>query len=265
MVTVRPEERRNIIMEKLMINKKVEISELEQLLNVSAMTIRRDLAQLEEQDKIIRTHGGAILKSPLVLESSFDTKLKRNIEQKQQIAQTAKKLIKNNSTILLDSGTTTLEIAKLLHQFENITVITNDIKIASELMDTGVKVIVTGGELQNNVGALFGPVTEKLIKNIRVDILFLGAHAVHLNYGVMAPTIEKANVKKLMIEASNSTWLVTDSSKFGQKSFMKVCDIKQLHGIITDNDIPRDIEKELQQQVQILKPNRAEEWFYVNG
>ncbi|MBD7963251.1 DeoR/GlpR transcriptional regulator [Fictibacillus sp. Sa2CUA10] len=247
-----PKERREQILQQLNENGKIEIEELVNELNVSAMTIRRDLAFLEETDQIIRTHGGAILNKPLVVESSFRTKEGKFNERKRAIAERAVQFIQDHSTILLDSGTTTLEIAKLLKEKTTITVVTNDIKIAAELLDTDVKVIVTGGELQNTVGTLFGPLTEQMLRGIHVDLFFLGAHAIHGRAGVTAPTYEKAAIKKLMIEASEKTWLVADSSKFDQKSLTKVCDLNQIHGLITDQQLSDETEKMLNEYLEVV-------------
>jgi DeoR/GlpR family transcriptional regulator of sugar metabolism len=233
-------------------NGKIDIEQLVSQLNVSAMTIRRDLSYLEENEKIIRTHGGAILNKPLVVESSFQTKEGKYHEQKKRIAQKAMELIQDHTTVLLDSGTTTLEIAKLLKEKKRLTVVTNDIKIAAELMDSEVKVIVTGGELQNNIGTLFGPLTEQMLKNIHVDLFFLGAHAVHASAGITAPTFEKAAIKKLMIDASECTWLVVDSSKFDQKSLTKVCSLTDIHGLITDNEISNDQVEKLNEYLDVV-------------
>ncbi|WP_231887827.1 DeoR/GlpR family DNA-binding transcription regulator [Fictibacillus phosphorivorans] len=247
-----PKERREHILQQLNTNGKIEIEDLVNELNVSAMTIRRDLAFLEETDQIIRTHGGAILNKPLVVESSFRTKEGKFNDRKRAIAERAVQFIQDHSTILLDSGTTTLEIAKLLKDKTTITVVTNDIKIAAELLDTNVKVIVTGGELQNTIGTLFGPLTEQMLRGIHVDLFFLGAHAIHSQAGITAPTYEKASIKKLMIEASEKTWLVADSSKFDQKSLTKVCDLNQIHGLITDQHILDETEKILNEYLEVV-------------
>lgn len=249
---IMPKERREQILQQLNENGKIEIEDLVNELNVSAMTIRRDLAFLEETDQIIRTHGGAILNKPLVVESSFRTKEGKFNDRKRAIAERAVQFIQDHSTILLDSGTTTLEIAKLLKEKTTITVVTNDIKIAAELLDTDVKVIVTGGELQNTVGTLFGPLTEQMLRGIHVDLFFLGAHAIHSTAGVTAPTYEKAAIKKLMIEASEKTWLVADSSKFDQKSLTKVCDLNQIHGLITDQHLSDETEKMLNEYLEVV-------------
>ena len=246
-----PNHRRNQIIEELTKNEKVEIDDLASKFQVSAMTIRRDLAHLEEQEKIVRTTGGAILKKNLVSESSIYVKDEKFKAQKRKIALKAIQMINDGTTILLDSGTTTFEIAQLLKHFNNITVITNDIRIAASLLDTNVRVIVTGGELQNSVGALFGPLTEHMLQEIHVDLFFLGAHAVDTRLGVMAPTYEKASIKQKMIMAAKKTWLVADSSKFSERAFTKVCQLNELTGIVTDHHLSPILVQELSDIVQV--------------
>src|SRR5699024_11741709 len=108
--------------------------------------------------------------------------------------------IQEGQTLILDSGTTTLELAKLLKHSKNITIITNDIKIASELLESNLKVIVKGGELQNDIGALFGFWTQHFLKDIHVDIFFLGEHEVDLQSAVTSLTHKKSSIKKLIIQ-----------------------------------------------------------------
>ena len=246
-----PEKRREWIMNRLVEDGKVEINELSDKMNVSPMTIRRDLDLLEEEGELIRVHGGAVLAKPLITETPFSTKESRRVEEKRQIANKVLPLIKDGYTILLDSGTTTLEIARLLKNKSDLTIVTNDIKIAGELIDSDVKVILTGGELQKEVGALFGPQAHSRIKEIHVDIFFLGAHAIDLQSGVTAPTFEKALMKQLMIEAAESTWLVADSSKLHQTAFSKVCDFHTLSGFITDEEITLKDRERLSEVIRV--------------
>lgn len=241
-----------MILEQLNKHKKIDIDALAAQLNVSSMTIRRDLAYLEEHKQVIRTHGGAVLTKPLVIESSFQTKEGKYVAEKKRIAQKATELVKENYTILLDSGTTTLEIARQLKHKRNLTVVTNDIKIAAELMDSEVKLILTGGKVQNNIGALFGPLTEQTLRNLHVDLCFLGAHAVHLHVGITAPTFEKASIKKLMIKSAQATWVVADASKLDRKALVKVCDLKELSGIISDAGIVEYHPNELQELLDVV-------------
>jgi DeoR/GlpR family transcriptional regulator of sugar metabolism len=249
---MQPSERRNWVLQKIHIEGKVEIDQLSEELSVSPMTIRRDLDQLEEKGKVIRVHGGAVGAKSLITETPFQTKESRNTEQKRLIARKALSLIHEGQTILLDSGTTTLELARLLQSKINLTIITNDIKIAAELVDSKLKVIITGGELQNDIGALFGPLTHHFLKNIHVDLFFLGAHAIDLKTGITSPTFEKSLVKQLMMEAADSTWLVADSSKMGERAFSKVCDLQELTGFITDDHISDETKQKLSESMQIL-------------
>lgn len=249
---MQPAERRALVIQKIQVEGKVEIDQLSAELDVSPMTIRRDLDQLEEEGKVIRVHGGAVGTKPLITETPFLTKESRNTEQKRFIAQKALSFIKEGQTILLDSGTTTLELARLLKAHKNLTIITNDIKIAAELVDSKLKVIVTGGELQNDVGALFGPQTHHFLKNIHVDIFFLGAHAIHHETGITSPTFEKSLVKQLMMGAAERTLLLADSSKIGERAFSKVCDLKDITGFITDDNISNEARERLADSIEIL-------------
>ncbi|WP_144460820.1 DeoR/GlpR family DNA-binding transcription regulator [Siminovitchia fortis] len=246
-----PLERRNWIESQILANGKVEIEDLSNELNVSSMTIRRDLAELERLGKAIRTHGGAISPDSLIREVPYSSKESRNINQKKVIAKNALPLIPKNANIILDSGTTTLELAKLLKSRNDITVITNDIKIAVELMDSELKVIVAGGELQTNVGALSGWPTQEFFKKIHVDLFFMGVHAIDLKAGITSPSFEKSLIKKLMLDSAAATWALIDSSKFNKKSFSTVCPITSLEGIITDDGLDLDIREEYEEYVAI--------------
>jgi DeoR/GlpR family transcriptional regulator of sugar metabolism len=247
-----PLERRQWIENQVITKGKVDIEELSKQLNVSSMTIRRDLAELEKAGKAIRTHGGAVSPKSLIGETPYASKKEKNIQEKQMIAQKALTLIPENASIILDSGTTTMEVARLLKDRNDLTVITNDIKIAAELINSQLKVIVTGGELQNSVGSLYGWPTQEILKNIHVDIFFLGAHAVDIDSGVTAPTFEKSSIKKLMMEAAETTWLLADSSKFAKKAFSTVCPIKSLEGIITDTKLDIPDRKKYEEQTLLL-------------
>src|SRR5690625_3184112 len=151
-----PIERRKWIEEQLILNKKMDIEEVSNKLNVSSMTIRRDLTELEKKGKAIRTHGDAIYVDSITDETPYSSIVTNNNAEKKLIAKNALTLNRDNSTIILDSGTTTFELAKLLKDRDDLIIVTNDIKIANELLESPNKVIVTGGELQKEVGALYG-------------------------------------------------------------------------------------------------------------
>ncbi len=236
-MNMKAKERQSFIQNYLELHGKVEIDELAEQLQVSQMTIRRDLTQLEAENQVIRTPGGAVPQKALIRETPYARKEIEHLQAKRNIAQKAISLIESDSTILLDSGTTTLEVARLLKERSDLTIITNDIKIAAELVHSSVTCIVTGGEVQSEVGALYGSQAQTLIQSIHVDLFLLGAHAVDATAGVMAPTLEKAKMKQLMIEAARETWLLCDSSKFEQKAFAHVSQLDKVAGIITDSTL----------------------------
>jgi DeoR/GlpR family transcriptional regulator of sugar metabolism len=247
-----PEERRNWIEQQISRSSKIDIEEVAEALKVSAMTIRRDLAALEKEGKLVRIHGGAISVESLIPEATYTSKESKNTAEKREIASKALSLIVDNSTIILDSGTTTLELAKLLKDRQDLKIITNDIMIAHELLDSSASVIVTGGELQREVGALYGSAAQMFIEGIHVDICFLGVHAIDLEQGVTAPTFQKALIKQKMIASSERTYILADYSKFNKSAFSKVCDLSKIQGVVTDNHMQPSIIKEYSKKVKLL-------------
>src|SRR5699024_11179795 len=119
-----------------------------------------------------------------------------------------------NCTIILDSGTTTLEVAKLLNLRDDLTIVTNDIQIANMLLHSSNRVIVSGGKMQNFVGNLYGTVSQNLFKEINADIFLMGAHALDLVKGITAPSLDISATKQIMKKSSNETWVLADFSKF---------------------------------------------------
>ncbi|MCZ2260341.1 DeoR/GlpR family DNA-binding transcription regulator [Sporosarcina sp. G11-34] len=247
-----PRERRKRIIQMLELNGKVEIIQLSETLGVTPMTIRRDFDVLEKQKKLIRTHGAAIAPQGLIVEQTFESKAGKAVLEKQTIAREAMSFVRDGMTVLLDSGTTTLQIARLLKVRDKVTVITNDIKIAAELMDSQLEIILLGGRLQNGVGSLYGALTSEALRSLHVDLFFLGAPALHSSLGITATTIEKAALKKDMCKAAEQIILVADSSKFHQKAFSKVCDLEDITTIITDANLSEKFSETYEEYVDIL-------------
>lgn len=245
-------QRRKLVIKEISERGKVEIDQLAEQLQVSAMTIRRDLTLLEEDGRLIRTMGGAVLPKSLINETPFSAKETHHIERKKQIANKAFQFVESGQTILLDSGTTTLELAKLIKNEHNLTVVTNDIRIAAELIESKVNLIIIGGTLQNNVGTIYGSKAIEFVEDIYVDLFFLGTHAIDFCAGVTSPSLEKSILKQTMLRSAESTWLLADSSKIGEKAFSKVCDLHDITGFITDDDISLPVKMELQDDIEIL-------------
>ena len=228
--------RQEYIVNRVAGDRTVTIEMLAEELNVSEMTVRRDLKELESDEQIIRTSNSILLKESFLNEVPFVKKQMVNIEEKRLIAKKAMQFIKPNQTILLDAGTTTLEICKLLKNEDyTVRIITNDIKAAAELIDSHHEVIILGGTVQQNIGSMYGTQTIDVLNNIKVNVSFVGTQAMTVDEGIFAPTIEKAKVKNLMMECGQAAYLVVDSSKMNHTSFAKISDFSDFTAIITDN------------------------------
>jgi len=168
--------RQKIILELLRKNSRITVNELSEHFGVSAVTIRRDMTSLAKAGKILRTYGGAVSSEKVAYEFSFKEKLNKNIKEKERIGNLAASLIKEGEVILMDTGTTTFQMACSLSSRKNITVVTNSLSIVSTLSgNPDIKIILLGGELQPEGFYLFGPMTEKELQNIYVDKSFMGA------------------------------------------------------------------------------------------
>ncbi|WP_419879346.1 DeoR/GlpR family DNA-binding transcription regulator [Brevibacillus centrosporus] len=215
------------------------IAELTELLDVSKPTVLRDLLKLEEQQLIIRTYGGAAsLHKGTNFEPRHSEKERQAAENKEMIAQLALTFIHPGETILLDSGSTALMLAKQLVKSKNITVITNDIKSAMCLCENeAIDLVVLGGQRRRGVYSLVGPFTEMLLQNLNVDKVFLGADAVDIQKGITNSNIDELNIKKGMIAIAKEVILLADSSKFEQVAFSHIANLDVLDAIITDRHI----------------------------
>lgn len=220
----------------------VTISELCDEFRVSKATINRDLKMLEEKKLITRTHGGAMsLTRGTRFEPIHVIKEKEKTAEKQAIGIYAADFIKQGETILIDSGTTTLLLARQIKDFNNITVITNDLKIAYVLSESdGIDLVVLGGQQKKGVYSLIGPFTENLLKMLNVDKAFLGVDAMNVDRGITNSNIEESNIKKAIIEISKEVIVLGDSSKFGKVAFAKICDIDMVDAIVTDSNISEE-------------------------
>jgi len=239
-------ERRTKIVEKIENEGTVKVSELSKIFNVSEVTIRNDLDQLEKKNLLIRAHGGAMKFQRAGIDFELDVKSKKNYLQKKAIGKRASEQIKDSDTIILDSGTTTLEIAKNLSNFSNLTVITNSLNIAGALVDfPNVKVIMLGGTLRRKSLSLVGNVAAESLKNYYCDKVFMGVDGIDTQYGISTPNVDEAHLNNIMISNSREVIVVTDSSKFKNRSFTHIAPISKVNVVITDNKIPDEESKSL--------------------
>lgn len=218
----------------------VENEEFARLFFVTQATIRRDIKSLAEQKLIQVEHGGSASIKFLAnfSEPRYETKYYLHIEHKRAIAAAVADLIKPGETIILDSGTTNLQIAKFLKQkkIPSLTVITSDIQIARELCnEAGFNVIVLGGVLRKFYYYTYGYFASVLLENLRADKFLLGADAVHVPGGIASSTIDEIIMKQSCIRSSHEVILVIDSSKFKRTAPYRVCTWKEVDWIVTDD------------------------------
>lgn len=247
--------RRNMILKQLAEDGQIFIEDLIKKFNVSGVTIRNDLANLEAKRLLIRARGGAMkFEGKVGTDHEISEKDKINFEEKRAIGKKAASLITNSDVIIVDSGTTTAELVKNLDHLEDLTVITNALNIAMMLVDKpNINLIIPGGMMRKNSQSLVGPMAEKSLKNFCVDKVFLGVNGIDPENGFYTPNIEEAYLNEQMIKISKETIVLADSSKFNVKSLTFICPINGVDKIITDSNI-RAKDKEIieNQGVEVL-------------
>jgi DeoR family fructose operon transcriptional repressor len=230
------EERRFQIREMLSSRRTVDASELKDLLGVTAATIRRDLATLEQEGVLIRSHGGAVSRtSSTNFQPSYEALGRSNREEKQAIAREASRLVLDGDTVFLEGSTTVFELARCLQQHNRLTVVTNSPLIVCQLQRSPhVTVISTGGDLQKDVFYLSGLWAQRAISEIRIDKAMLGVSAIDPGYGISTASQAEAQIKKMIMKAAKVRIALVDHSKFGNQGFAYVAPVTDLDVLITD-------------------------------
>jgi DeoR/GlpR family transcriptional regulator of sugar metabolism len=214
----------------------VDASELKDILGVTAATIRRDLAALEQEGVLIRSHGGAVSRtSSTNFQPSYEALGRSNREEKQAIAREASRLILDGDTVFLEGSTTVFELARCLQQHNRLTVVTNSPLIVCQLQRSPhVTVMSTGGDLQKDVFYLSGLWAQRAISEIRIDKAMLGVSAIDPAYGISTASQAEAQIKKMIMKAAKMRIALVDHSKFGNQGFAYVGPATDLNVLITD-------------------------------
>ena len=228
-------ERRNAILEKLQAERRVVVSELSTLFEVSEETIRRDLEKLETEGFAIKSYGGAVLNENSNLDLPFNVRKNKNVVGKQKIAELIQEIVKDGDTLFLDASSTAVAIAKAIKNKNGITIITNSLEIAIELLEApGCRVISTGGVVTERSFALVGQVTDQTIGAYFVDKAIVSSKGLDLNAGFTESDERHANNKKSMLDGAKVKILAVDHSKFGHISFAKIGDFRDITTVVTD-------------------------------
>jgi len=233
------EERRQHILSLIQKDGRVLVDELSSNLGLSKITIRKDLDYLEAKQLLARTHGGALaMGAGALTDPTLYEKEKVHHEEKVRIAKAAAAMVSEGQCILLDSGSTTFEVARALTSFRRLTIITNALNIATELASSPFEVILLGGTLRRNSLSVVGPIAEDMLRELHVDILFLGVDGFDTRLGLTTPNILESRVNRAMIHAAEKVVAVCDHTKFKRKSLSLITEPTAVHHVITDNRLP---------------------------
>lgn len=238
----------------------ISIAELTERLDVSHMTIRRDIQKLEQKGAIVSVSGGIQSLQRLAFEPSHQDKATMFSGQKETIGQLAAQLIPPNASVYLDAGTTTLAIAKNIVHREDLLVITNDFVIANYLMEfSQCKLIHTGGVVCRENRSCVGEFTALALKNIFIDLAFISASSWSLR-GLTTPSEDKVTVKKAIVESSAKRILVCDSSKYGKIGTFLAIPITVFDSIITDENLPASARDAINESdIHLIMPDNNDE------
>ena len=226
-------ERHSRILSLLQQNGSISVTQLSELFKVSEVTIRKDLSYLEQQKKLYRTHGSAILISPYINE-----KEKKNVAEKRAIGAAAAALVSQDDSIIIASGTTMAFLAREIKPVGRLTVITAAVPVTQILSQhADVDVIQLGGITRSSSVSVVGPFAESMLRNFNCSKLFVGVDGIDTEFGLTTTNMLEASLNGAMINAAQKVVVLADSSKFGRRGFSKICDLEAVDRIITDSGV----------------------------
>jgi DeoR family transcriptional regulator of aga operon len=240
-------ERHQYILNKLQKEGNLNVVELCKELKVSSVTIRKDMKVLEDKNLLFRTHGGATLNNPYIVDRPVNEKEKFQSVEKMNIGAAAAALVQDNDSIIIASGTTMLAFAKNIPPRAGLTVITSALNVALELMKfPSVEVLQLGGLLRKSSSSVMGSYAEQILGDFFCSKLFLGVDGIDLDFGLTTTNVMEAHLNKQMISVSQKTIVLCDSTKFGRRGFGKICGLDEVDQIITDSGVSEHMVKTLE-------------------
>jgi|LSQX01.2.fsa_nt_gb DeoR/GlpR family transcriptional regulator of sugar metabolism len=236
--------RQSEIVELLESGHRVSVGELAQRFGVSNMTIRRDLSHLEEQGLVVRTHGGGVATGSLRFLHALLSRREAS-PLKTAIGRRAARLIEPGQTIMVDTGTTALEVARRVPPDTSITVVTSSLLVAEELFGGPAKVLLLGGLLGSELPSVYGPLTESTLAGLQVDLLFMGCDGADSREGFYTADVHLSSLEQAMIRSAQRVVLVTESEKFRQRALVRTAPPEAIHTLVTDRGLSAEDEANL--------------------
>ncbi len=241
------EERHSEIMENLLKQGSIQVTELADNLQVSSVTIRKDLTNLEKEGKLYRSHGRAILINPFTNNRTVTEKEKLNMDEKRLIGIEAAKLITPNDSIVLASGTTIHALARNINPESRLTVVTASLQVAEALAPLdNVELIQLGGIVRHTSLSVVGKYAEMILSGFSFSKLYLGVDGIDLEFGISTTDMREAEINRTMMHTAQKTIVLADSTKFGRRGFAKISNIEDVDMIITDNRLPVPIRQQIE-------------------
>jgi DeoR/GlpR family transcriptional regulator of sugar metabolism len=245
-------QRQMLILEEVRARGSVRVGELTKMLEVSDMTVRRDLDALAEQGLVVKVHGGATaLPNPQTDDPGLETRLHRRLREKRAIAESARALVRPGQVIGLSAGTTTLRLAQALADVPSITVVTNSVEIASALrrdVRLDITVVLTGGVVVSR-DTLVGPLAAAAASSIHLDVLFLGVHGMAEDAGFTSPDLLETEIDRTFIASADKVVVVADHTKWGVRGLSRVADLEEADVLVTDSGLAAPARRVLEQKV----------------
>ena len=241
------EQRHEIIMEELIKHGSVLVTDLVRLLDVSAVTVRKDLTELEKSDKLYRSHGKAVLINPYINNRSVSEKEKFATDEKHAIGREAARLITRNDSICIASGTTVHALARNIQPIHKLTVVSASLAVSNILSQhEDVDIIQLGAVMRHSSLSVVGEYAARFLAQCSFSKLYLGVDGIDIDYGITTTDMREAALNNKMIDAAQKTIVLADSSKFGRRGFAKIADMDSVDVIITDAGISPKVIKQIE-------------------
>jgi DeoR/GlpR family transcriptional regulator of sugar metabolism len=244
-------ERRQRILGVLNARGDAQVSELRDVLGVSDVTVRSDLAALAQRGLVVRTHGGAVLPDRAPRELTFATREVSNVELKRRIGQAAAELIQHGDSVVLDASTTALQLARAMRglRLHDVTVITNGVHTALELLDLpGVSTILTGGQLRATAVSLTGVLAAELLAKVHASVGFFGSKGLTVSHGLTDVNLQEVEMKAALAGVCERVVALVDHTKLGEVGLATFVPLAKLDLVITDNEADAELVAELQRE-----------------
>jgi DeoR family transcriptional regulator, aga operon transcriptional repressor len=247
-------ERHKFILDKLHKEGFVSVADLSKEMEVTMVTVRKDLKLLEDKGLLYRSHGSATPLSPYVGDKTLNEKKLVQIDQKNKIASLAAKLIQEDEAIIIGSGTSVLAFAKAIPKNTKLTVLTGAMNVTQTLIDyPNLEIVQLGGVVRKNSSSVVGHYAEEMLANFSCTKLFMGVDGISPEFGLTTTNMMEAHLNARMIRSVQKTVVLADSSKFGRKGFGKICEIEEVDIIVTDAGISEIYKAKLEERgIEVL-------------